>query len=122
MFFRMPSTRSKALKEKLAEATTRGQKQQGRAIMEKSIGAENSPHKVIGRYGNYSCLTRVTLWEVSGLLEVLKTVKAKINIKLSFLSSRGWQIKIILEVIFASGPLAGKENVKKWPEDQSKKR
>ena len=116
----MPSTRSETLKEQLSKVSTRGQKE--KISCEKSNEVENSPLKVIYRYGYCSCLTRVTLWEVSGLLEVLKTVKAKINIKLSFLSSRGWQIKIILEVIFASGPLAGKENVKKWPEDQSKKR
>ena len=60
----MPNTRSNALKEKMAGATTRGQKQQGKTIMEKSIGVENSPQKVIGRYGNYSSLTRVTLWEI----------------------------------------------------------
>ena len=60
----MPSTRSNTLKEKMAKATTRGQKQLGGVFMEKSIEAENSPQKVIGRYGNFSCLTRVTLWEM----------------------------------------------------------
>ena len=48
----------------MAKATTRGQKQLGGVSMEKSTEAENSPQKVIGRYGNCSCLTRVTLWEM----------------------------------------------------------
>ena len=56
----MPSTRSNTLKEQMAKASTRGQKQRGGSIMEKSIEAENSPQKVFYRYGNFSCLTRVT--------------------------------------------------------------
>ena len=56
----MPSTRSNTLKEQMAKASTRGQKQRGGSIMEKSIEVENSPQKVFYRYDNFSCLTRVT--------------------------------------------------------------
>ena len=74
----MPSTRSNTLKEQMAKATTRGQKQRGGSTLEKSIEAENSPQKVFYRYGIFSCLTRVTYGK-RGVIELfidnVKSVK-----------------------------------------------
>ena len=82
----MPSTRSETLKEQLSKVSTRGQKE--KISCEKSNEVENSPLKVIYRYGYCSCLTRVTLWEVFWTVRSFKDRKSqnKHKIKFSFKS------------------------------------